>query len=111
MDFNEGEGRGGEEKLLIIYMFGSKEMRGWILITNVFGLRGEGRNDKTKLLFYPYNFIVRIIYLGNREWNLCNVVFLFHFICGTWFIYIYASYEDQRKSSISPSSKWQWHHV
>jgi hypothetical protein len=24
-DFNEGEGRGGEEKLLIIYLFGSIE--------------------------------------------------------------------------------------
>jgi hypothetical protein len=28
MDFNEEEGRGGENKLLIIYMFGSKEGRG-----------------------------------------------------------------------------------
>jgi hypothetical protein len=31
------------------------EGREEILIANVFGSRGEGRDDKTKLLFYPYN--------------------------------------------------------
>jgi hypothetical protein len=31
------------------------EGREGILIANVFGSRGEGRDDKTKLLFYPYN--------------------------------------------------------
>jgi hypothetical protein len=36
------------------------EVREEILIINVFGSRGEGRDDKTKLLFYPYSFIVRV---------------------------------------------------
>jgi hypothetical protein len=34
----------------------SEERRGGdILIANVFGSRGEGRDDKTKFSFYPYN--------------------------------------------------------
>jgi hypothetical protein len=63
--FNEGEGMEGEGsgkgKFLIIYMFQvwfrRGEERERILIVNVFGLRGEGVNDKTKLFFYPYNLI------------------------------------------------------
>jgi hypothetical protein len=33
------------------------EGRGGILITNVFGSGRKERDDKTKLLFYPYNAI------------------------------------------------------
>jgi hypothetical protein len=54
-----GEGKGGEDNFLIIFMFGSKEGKGGgrFLIINVFGSRREGRDDKTKLPFYPYNLI------------------------------------------------------
>jgi hypothetical protein len=32
-----------------------EEGMGGILIANVFGSRGKGSDDKTKLLFYSYN--------------------------------------------------------
>jgi hypothetical protein len=55
--FNEGEGRGGKEIYFnyLYVWFKRWEMREDILIVNVFGSRGEGREDKTKLLFFPYN--------------------------------------------------------
>jgi hypothetical protein len=46
------------EDFLIIYMFGSKDVRGREergFNVNMFRSRGEGREDKIKLLFYPYN--------------------------------------------------------
>lgn len=49
----EGREREGMEDILIKYMFGSKEGRGWILIKNIFGSQGEGRDFKINLLSYP----------------------------------------------------------
>jgi hypothetical protein len=53
----EGKGRGGEIFNYLYVWFKRGEGREEILITNVFGSRGEGRDDKTKLFFYPYNLI------------------------------------------------------
>jgi hypothetical protein len=50
----EGKGREGRFICLVQKMEG--EGRELILIANMFGSRREWRNDKTKLLFYPYNF-------------------------------------------------------
>jgi hypothetical protein len=56
-----GKGRGGEIFNYLYVWFKRGEGREGILITNVFGSREEGRDDKTKLLFYPYNFIVKVL--------------------------------------------------
>jgi hypothetical protein len=49
--------RGGEIFNYLHVWFRRGEGREGILIANVFGSRGEGRDDKIKLLFYPYNLI------------------------------------------------------
>jgi hypothetical protein len=50
------EGRGREGRFICLVQKMEGEGREVILIANMFGSRREGRDDKTKLLFYPYNF-------------------------------------------------------
>jgi len=52
--FGSTDGSNGEGDILIKYMFSSIEGRGReILIKNVFGSQGQGRNFKINFLFYP----------------------------------------------------------
>jgi hypothetical protein len=55
-DFNGWEGKGGEGRFICLVQKMEGEGREVILIANMFGSGREGRDDKTKLLFYPYNF-------------------------------------------------------
>jgi hypothetical protein len=55
--FKIEEGRGGEVMSFnyLFVWFARGEGREEILIANMFGSQGEGRDNITKLHFYPYN--------------------------------------------------------